>query len=141
MIRKVFLLTILLVFKERLFSQIESPSGVKIDRLAKTLDGKFHHSDSLSSFYTGVAYELYQNKRINFYWQIINGVTVKFLRFSELGRAIVEENFNTNGNYTGLYLQGNEVGDTLTYGHYNDGKKIGQWITTDVSGKKIIRQY
>ena len=136
--RLIFLLPILLLTNS-VFTQIQKENGVNANKLVKTLDGKFHHSDSTSKLFTGAAYSLHPNNNISLYWNIVNGTTVRFIEYSDIGRVILEENYNSNGFYSGKYFQGTELGDTIKFGNYLNGKKVGKWLLTNSSGKRLVR--
>jgi hypothetical protein len=106
--RIIFFLPILLFIKT-VFCQIHKENGININRLVKTLDGKFHHSDSSTKFFTGEAYSLHPNNNISIYWKIVNGTTVQFVEYSDNGRIILEVNYESNGLYAGKYFQGGNL--------------------------------
>ncbi len=91
--------------------------------------------------YSGKAYDLYQDNKIRFYIEYMNGIAVKYIHYWSNGKILVEENYKLSGEYSGKYFSGNEMGDTLQLGFYKGGKKNGKWIIIDSDSVKALLIY
>ena len=134
--------TLIIVFSSiSLFSQTQVSSYVEINNLVK-VNEKFSLRDSFPKLYTGNAFDLFPgNDSIRFFWKIKDGIVISFIKYSESGNVITEENYDYKGVYSGKYLLANEKGDTLLFGNYKNGKKDGKWLTTNSKLVKIYIYY
>jgi len=135
-----YILIFLFTIANNSFSQIGKE--VNMNDLAKKSDGMFYlYQNSKFTLYTGTAYRLYPNGNKWSVWEIKNGISIRFLMYSNSGKIIQEENFNLKKQYSGKYFSGNEKGDTLNLGVYKKGIKEGKWIIINPDSTKSIIYY
>ena len=130
---------VLIITISHSFAQQQVVKKVNMENLGKIKD-KFYLVDSFPHPYSGEAFSLFPNKSetVMFYWKITKGVVQKFVRYSESGYVVSEENYNVKGIYNGKYFSANEKGDTLLLGNYISGKRDGRWLIMSDGSKKII---